>query len=95
MAVVIWKFEQIRDLAHARRDVCEGARRLAAQQRRLKTLRAAGRDTTDAEILLHACEDSQLLRFARLVRLEDGTRRGVAPRTDKAINTVNPLLHAR
>jgi hypothetical protein len=70
MPVVIWTLEHARTVAAARRHVSEGGLRLAAQQKRLKKLRATGLDTRDAENLLRTFEDSQLAVFACLLRLE-------------------------
>jgi len=70
LPLVIWTLDQARTLARARRHMGEGGIRLNAQQKRLQRLRAVGTDTDVAEKLPHTFEDSQLLAFAHLTRLE-------------------------
>ena len=75
MAVVVPLCGRSARLCHARRCVFEGAQRLAAQQRRLRRLRAAGYDASVAESLLDTFEDSQLALIARLAFDEADRRR--------------------
>ena len=75
MAVVVPLWGRPARLGHARRCVFEGAQRLAAQQRRLRRLRAAGYDASVAESLLDTFEDSQLAFIARLALQEADRRR--------------------
>lgn len=70
MPGVVWTFERYRLLAEMRRRVFDGGQRLAAQQGRLRKLRAAGYNTTVAASLLDTFEDSQLALIARLTSQE-------------------------
>ena len=75
MAVVVPLCGRSARLCHARRCVFEGAQRLAAQQRRLRRLRAAGYGASVAESSLDTFEDSQLALIARLAFDEADRRR--------------------
>jgi hypothetical protein len=74
MPAVVRSLERHRLLAEMRRRVFDGAQRLAAQQGRLRKLRAAGYNTTVAARLLDTFEDSQLALIARLAAQETKKR---------------------
>jgi hypothetical protein len=75
MPVVVMLWSRPARLARARRCVFEGAQRVAAQQERLKRLRAGGYDASVAASLLDTFEDSQLAFIARLASQEADRRR--------------------
>jgi len=68
MSVLVWTLEQARRTHRLRRLVYEGYARVAAQQTRLRRLRATGNSTADAERLLDALATAQLAMYEHLRR---------------------------
>ena len=68
MSVLVWTLEQARRTHRLRRLVYEGYARVAAQQTRLRRLRATGTSTADAERLLGALATAQLAMYEHLRR---------------------------
>ena len=68
MSVLVWTLEQARRTRRLRRMVYEGYARVAAQQTRLRRLRATGNSTADAERLLDALATAQLAMYEHLRR---------------------------
>jgi hypothetical protein len=74
MPVVVTLWSRPARLARFRRQVFQGAQRVAAQQQRLRRLRAGGYDASVAARLLDTFEDSQLALIARLSSQEADRR---------------------